>query len=189
VVGITSYYVSQSNGQCESQRSIILVTVNQPPAPSITQAGNVLSATGTFTYYQWYLNGVMIPGANGSSYTTVQAGSYYLVASDINACNGQSNTIMMGLSAGSITTKNGLILYPNPNNGDFTLSGVVKQRNGNASIKILDMSGKVVVEDKLKIENRLVEKRISVGDDIASGGYLLIINTGKQSEAIQFIKK
>src|SRR5690606_30261676 len=46
IVGITPFYVSQNNGLCESQRSIILVTVNALPTVSITQVGNALTASG-----------------------------------------------------------------------------------------------------------------------------------------------
>lgn len=187
--GLTSYYVSQNNGQCESQRSIILVTVNTPPAPTITQAGTVLSVTTTYTYYQWYLNGVAIPAANSSTYTITQNGTYTVVATDINGCSGESNAIMFGLNAGSVSLKNGLILYPNPNDGNFTISGVLKQREGKATMRIIDATGKLVVEDKLKVDNGRIEKRVNTSDALAPGTYLLIISAGKQSEAIPFTKK
>ena len=189
IPGITSYYVSQSNGNCESQRAIILVTVNTPPVPVISQAGTVLSVSGTYTYYQWYLNGVVIPGANAATYNIVVNGTYHAVVSDINGCSGESNSIMFGLSAESVALKNGLILYPNPNNGNFTISGVAKQKEGRASIKIVDMTGKVVMEEKIKIENSLINKQVNTSETLASGNYLLIINAGKQNEAIPFTKK
>lgn len=188
ITGTIPYYVSQTVGQCESQRSIILVTVNAPPTPGITQAGNVLSVTGTFAFYQWYLNGVAIPGETASTYTIVQNGTYTCAVSDINGCSAESNSIVFGLEVGTIASKNGLILYPNPNNGQFNLSGIVKMKDGKAAVRILDVTGKVIATDKLKAENNMIDKQITIGD-VPAGNYLLILNAGGQNVAIPFTKK
>lgn len=189
IAGITPYYVSQSDGTCESQRSIILVTVNTPPSPSITQAGNVLSVTGSYAIYQWYLNGVLIPGASAATYTILQNGTYTCVVTDIDGCQGTSNAIAYGLNAGTIASKNGLILYPNPNNGQFNISGVVKMKDGKVSLKVVDPTGKVIITEKAKVDNNLLDKQVNLGYDIPAGSYLLILNAGGQNEAIPFIKK
>jgi hypothetical protein len=152
---ITSYYVTQSNGICESQRSIILVTVNALPSITVTQAGNVLTASGAYAYYQWYVDGVLIVGANGTSYTTTQDGIYTVVVSDINGCTITSDPIQIGNStnASSVTMQDPKF-YPNPTTGLCWLE--LPAASGKTEVLITDMSGRIiertVVKDQQKIQ-------------------------------------
>jgi hypothetical protein len=49
-----------------------------PATPVITQSGNLLSTTGGFASYQWFLNGNPISGATSSSHNATQDGNYTL---------------------------------------------------------------------------------------------------------------
>jgi PKD repeat protein len=49
----------------------------------------------TFQNYQWYLNGLLISGANAATYQATQSGEYRLVASDSNGCSGTSNVVII----------------------------------------------------------------------------------------------
>ena len=80
----TYYIVGTSSKGCKSAPDAVNVTVNPLPiativAPAQTticdKSSLTLTATGG-TSYQWLLNGVLIGGANSSSYAATLAGSY-----------------------------------------------------------------------------------------------------------------
>jgi hypothetical protein len=82
-----SYTVSGSPGICPNYTSFLGVTLNvsvkHPQHPVISQQGNLLSATPSWlTNWQWFLNGLPVPGANSSTYSPVQDGSYTVSAQD-----------------------------------------------------------------------------------------------------------
>jgi hypothetical protein len=91
------------------------------PQPTFTQSGNLLTATQTWSSYQWLLNGSNISGANANTYLIVQSGNYALSVTDTNGC--------VGISAPSVITGIGqemsqwddLMLLPNPARDEFRL--------------------------------------------------------------------
>jgi uncharacterized protein YjdB len=84
------------------------------PTPVISLFGGTLSTTGSGTYV-WYLNGNVIPGANGATYQPSQSGSYTVKVIDANGCEGISapfNFTGTGiLNSGKIKE---ITVYPNP---------------------------------------------------------------------------
>jgi gliding motility-associated-like protein len=100
VPGTTHYYVSQTNGTCESPRSIITVTVNGKPAlgpdknlkicfgssANLSTLYNTGGLTGTWTYNQ-------SPVTNPSN--VMLAGPYQLLVTNISGC---SDTALVNLT-------------------------------------------------------------------------------------------
>lgn len=173
--GITPHYVSQSDGICESQRSIILVTVNPLPTISITQVGNALTASGSYPYYQWYLDGVLIVGAVNQVYVATQDGMYEVVASDINGCEGSASvTIATNSVAGTGDTQEPRF-YPNPTTGMCWLE--LPQASAKTEVLITDVAGKI-------IERRMVENERKVAFDLsklARGVYMVKVVTADKT--------
>jgi hypothetical protein len=136
-----SYTVVINSGSCTATSSAATVTVNALPLPAITQTGNTLSATATFSTYQWYKNNVLIPGATNQSYTVTQSGSYYVKVTNTNNCTGQSNALTVTINAiGDITTDEALV-YPSPNHGVFSLKLAGKKITG---LRIYNAQGQTV---------------------------------------------
>jgi Concanavalin A-like lectin/glucanases superfamily/Secretion system C-terminal sorting domain len=115
---IGSYYtVKISNGACYGVSQPITVTVNSNPSAIIHWNGTQLFSPIVFSTYQWYLNGVLIPGATGQYYTPTQNGVYYVLVGNDNGCQSISpNYNLLTLSVSNITTPS-LQLYPNPTTG------------------------------------------------------------------------
>lgn len=106
--------VTNSSG-CSDTSAIVPVTVNALPAqPAISQSGNVLSTVAGYTY-QWYLNGVAIPGAVYQNDTITQPGNYTVEITNGNGCSNMSTayaaTITGIVNAAQIS---GATVYPNP---------------------------------------------------------------------------
>ncbi len=108
---------AQDSFGCLANSPAVVVTVNPTPAVTITASGPVLSATPAFyQQYQWFLNNVAIPGANGPTYTATQNGSYRVEVVDGNSCLGLSTTIYLSTAgiAGAASTSAPILVYPNP---------------------------------------------------------------------------
>ena len=98
-VGVTTYYVSQTVNNCESNRTAITVTVEpSPTTPIITSNGPmvvcnnqsiVLNTTSTFVL-QWYKDGVAQTGQNGNSLSVNMSGTYTVQATNYIGCTSTS---------------------------------------------------------------------------------------------------
>ncbi|MCD0454387.1 T9SS type A sorting domain-containing protein [Chryseobacterium sp. LC2016-27] len=87
------------------------------------------------------------------------------------------------LSIEESNTKKDLILYNNPNNGKFSISGSILQ-NESCSITIYDMSGKLIVKKNLE---RKKEQQFDLEGILTSGNYLVQVNNEK-GEKLQVFK-
>ena len=107
-----------------------LLTVNAKPVVTVSAApftqlypgletaikANVTPSSASTTY-QWFLNGVAIPGATASTYIANidGLGKYTVAVNDPNSCSVTSNNSVT--ITDSLNTS--LFIYPNPNNGVF----------------------------------------------------------------------
>lgn len=98
------------------------VIVNPLPAtPVITQNGDTLTSSAN-TGNQWYLDGVIIPGATSKQHVAVYTGTYSVVVS-VNECSSSpSNGILvLPVSINVAKANRTLEIYPNPNKGEFNI--------------------------------------------------------------------
>ncbi len=153
---------------------------------------------GTNPQYQWFIDGSAIPGATNSSF----AAPFYTtstVSCDVignppclitASATGHSNTIVIynlldvkPLSAGN----NSLSLFPNPNTGEFTLSGqLAGNSNNEVNMEVSNMLGQVVYKGKTTPANGALKAQILL-DGVPSGSYLLRVNTETGSETFHFV--
>ena len=119
---IGSYYnVIISNGTCTNTSPPISISVNSLPVTIIQWNGTQLYTPFTFSSYQWYVSGAMIPGATQQYYTPTTNGVYYCRVGNENNCyNLSPNYNLLTLSVNNLATPI-LQLYPNPTTGLVSL--------------------------------------------------------------------
>jgi gliding motility-associated-like protein len=68
--------------------SLVELTLNhyETTPPAVVSQQDLISSPQSYSNYQWLLNGVVIPGANGSSIIPKQDGLYRLVVTGPNGC-------------------------------------------------------------------------------------------------------
>jgi len=170
----TSYALSGTNtltGCTSTNTSLQTIVVNPLPVLSITAADTVcsgesvvLTITGAFTY-SWSNN------QNGSSITVVPTSStiYTVAGSDNNGCINSTTFNLdvlecVGINSYETTTYLPIKVFPNPNNGHFTISTDLKM-----DLTIFNELGQVVKTISFKEDN----ENYSI-DDIPNGIYFIV---------------
>ena len=92
-----------------------------PPQPVITISGSLFTSSAA-NGNQWYNSSGILAGATGSTYQAITAGQYYTIVTT-NGCSSLPSVSMSfpvtGYHQPDATQK--FVLYPNPNNGIFTI--------------------------------------------------------------------
>ena len=215
--------VMVSNAICPSPDTVTSIpttfTVNSVVTPSdvissgigdsVTYSGQIVTINSTVSYcgasatFQWYRNGVSIPGATNTWYSApvFTNDTFYC----INYCNtpcasrltDTSNTLIIyadylaGTGVRNVhSTFSGISLFPNPNDGSFVIGGtVLPASNSPVQYGILDITGKVILTGSCMPVNGVVRESVSLKGEcvsVAPGQYLLRVVTDGNVAYIQF---
>ena len=139
-----TYSLVVNNGTCSE--TIAGTVVSLPPNPVISFTSPNILYTGSFFSYQWFKNGVAIPGATSSLYHETGSGLYSVVVTDINGCTDTSAgyTIHSGTTGvGTTQSVADIRIYPNPATSVLTIDAPEK-----VNISLLSVDGKVLIEQK-----------------------------------------
>lgn len=103
--------MNANNGTSSNTTWSTLVPFNQTTtAPIIFPNGNTMTSSIPAATYQWNLNGVPIPGANGQSWTALANGSYTLTITDSIGCMATSGSYFItGVGLNEISAENILV--------------------------------------------------------------------------------
>lgn len=164
-----TYYVSGSFDNCTTNtRTAIQVIVEEnPESPtlSIPDTKN-LTVESTYAQYQWYLNGVMITGANDSQYRPDQIGDYSVEVFNETGCNVISSIFSVDLSQLNLSQGSSVFnFYPNPTRDILTIDGLTINEK---DIRIVNTSGQVVM-------NTIIQPQVDL-TKLSSGLYMILIN-------------
>jgi hypothetical protein len=117
-----------------------------PQAPMISQSNDTLFSTGASTY-QWYLDGVQIPGATDVFYVPAASGNYLVRINDgISCVNSYSITYkytMIPTGVSSVHNANEFSIFPNPADGIINLN-IHSSGNRNYTVQLFDANGRLV---------------------------------------------
>lgn len=80
-------------------------------------------------------------------------------------------------------------VFPNPSQGKFTLSGIVEQSSRDLEFQILNIAGKVIMNEHAAINAGRVNHEFKLYETLAAGVYLLKITQGNHEQIIRLIKE
>lgn len=155
-----------------------------PAIPTITGNATTLTSSAATTY-QWYLNGVLIPGANSMTYTPTVTGIYVVRITDAKGCvyrySAGFKFTKWATSIEDIDLSNQITVFPNPSNGHIQIEDN-EQLGKTFSINVVDYMGNIVY----KTQNT---KELNVSS-LANGLYMIQISSknGHVTKRIQILK-
>lgn len=179
---------TNANGSDTATHTIMVNAL--PAAPTVTAAGPNLSVPNTFSTYQWYNGATLISGATNNSYTAAVNGDYHVVVTNANGCSALSDTaVVTGLAVQNVNGSGSIALYPNPNDGAFTLSGQATPTGNSITVQVSDITGRVVKTAQLPLDNGMLNQLIKLDNAIPRGLYIVRFASGNRSYVIPFEKK
>ncbi len=136
----------------------------------------------------WYVNGAEKARSKSTEFASSNFNdwdSVYCIVNYEGVCSGsvQSNTIL-------INTYHNLKLYPNPGNGDFTISLNDYSVNGaNVTIEVYDMMAQKVHSENTQFNLITLYQQLKLSEKLPSGVYLLKVNYEKTKLSKTFVVK
>ncbi len=188
----SSYTVSgESTAGCDASDIVVNVAVNNPPALNPVATGTSLCAgesatitVGTASSYMWANSNSNNPTTTTLSSNVVSPSlptTYTITGVSAEGCS-SSAVIAIKVSACTGLTDNSadqIALWPNPNNGNFTL-----RLNDKASVTIFNQLGQLIQtsnaiagDNHLDIENK------------ANGIYYVTVQNGQFTQTIKIVKQ
>jgi len=198
----SSATVAASLTMLVKQASSILDTIKVTKSFITTGAVDTFVAiaihAGSSPSYQWYKNGVPIPGATNAIFV-----SNTLADGDIIKCQVTSNdecallnakfsnSIVVSESAGISNTPNPestFTISPNPNKGIFTVYGILNNPLDTwFSITVTDMLGQAIYTKTVQNANTNFTMDIKLASATANGIYFVKINSGNYREVFHIV--
>jgi hypothetical protein len=178
----TSYSVVYTLNGCPSTSITANVTVLAGPDLTVTEAGNVLTASQVGANYQWLDcddNYAQIVGETNQSYAPTSNGNY-AVEVDLGGCLDTSSCALLTTIGLDELTQNNLSVYPNPASNELSIRST--ESLDNVKYQIIDSRGKIVLVGTLN-EAALVDVSM-----LTDGIYSLLLDKGLKGR-IQFVKK
>ncbi len=158
-----------------------------PPAQGIAQNGDTLTANPGAVSYQWYYNGILIPGATEYFYVANQSGNFNVVATDANGCEVEAVIIdviaSVPLEVSSLTFE----VYPNPVYHKLIIHNLEGTSKTAVDISIYNMLGEIVLAERLTSPNSLLQTELDVST-LSEGMYLIEWISGEKIIRSKFIK-
>lgn len=149
--GFYTLRVTGTNGCTDTTVTPTIINVIERPVPTISRSGNTLLSDSVYAAYQWYFNGVAIPGATAQVYTPTQNGLYTVQGTKAgNNCPGVSAAYNFGPNVGVPGTAGIVVkIYPNPATDEVRIEAPVA-----VTISVIAMDGKLVYQsDKAEAIN------------------------------------
>ncbi len=154
------------------------INVYPAPVPAVTIINDTLFSSPGVSYQWWSVDSGLISGATNNYYIPTYAGSFFVVVTDSNGCNGASNTVVITginnpvMNNGNITE---IAIVPNPNNGHFNI-----EFNDDArviSLKVYSITGQQLFENTAN--HKLIRhKSISTSlENLTPGIYFVEVTT------------
>ena len=190
LVNIKGTYTCVTTSPCGTALSSpILVNVIKNPPASITAGGAttfcaggsvILTANaGGGLSYQWYKGASIIAGATSINYTATLAGNYKCrVTKTATGCFKNSNVIIVSVPCKEgelVNDENAFTIFPNPNDGTFTIEANVKTQDfasSESTIEIYNNLGQLIYSKEINSNDGLINENIEI-KNIIPGIYLV----------------
>lgn len=127
--------------------------------PHISLIGSQLQSTGTGTF-QWYVGGILIPGATTNQYTPDQNGMYSVQITDGYGCTFMSDPFEVNSVGVDEQDLNTIRVYPNPFSDNLHIS---MAKDEPAEIILYDVSSRIIMQQAFRKSVSLDTEKLAKG--------------------------
>ncbi|MEO9532692.1 MAG: T9SS type A sorting domain-containing protein [Crocinitomicaceae bacterium] len=166
----TAYIVTQENS-CAS--NTIDVIVNPEPEVTITSFGGLFTATPPGDSYQWYIDGIIIPGGTTQSIVPTTFGWYTCEVTYPGGCTSLSDAYPWGVVGINDLDAFAFSVYPNPSYGVFNIQGDFYKFE-NFEVTVLNVLGQEVYSEEFNAIGNFVSIDL---DAVERGTYTVRITS------------
>jgi hypothetical protein len=143
------------------------------PQTTFNSISNLFTAIDPALSYQWFKDGVAIPGATSSTYTATANGAYTVVSQQFEQCPAFTSnaTTVSTIGVGEVDgVTMALSVYPNPSNGDVRMN-ISSDKSELAQVRVMDLAGNVVYQTNTQL--RVGNNNVALDLNLAAGVYLI----------------
>jgi hypothetical protein len=182
------------------------ITITSNPNPAKPGVLNNFAATvtngGGAPTYQWRRNGTDQGGATNANWSASGLHPYDKISCIVTSSdpcaspkNATSNEIVVNFTTGidDVGNDEGLSLYPNPNDGRFSLlltppavGGTGSQGGGTYSVEVVNVMGQVVYSLDIPLNPFKGGIKVLLPAIVVSGVYLLRVKSGDEVKTLRF---
>jgi glucose/arabinose dehydrogenase len=184
--GIYTATITGSNG-CSSTVNVEIAEPDEifvEVEAFFVSGGALLEVTGMYNSYEWYQDGNLV--STDPSYTTSDDGSYYVIVTNANGCEGTSEILEVFIeNVNDVPGLSNIEVTPNPFENNFSLKLQTDKRL-ELKLQVLDISGKMTFSEDI-LANGQFEKQIDLSG-LSSGVYLLYLEN-EEGKAVQRLVK
>lgn len=128
---------------------VVNFTVDEIPAFEVTISADGNTLTASYCYIcQWYLDGELIEGATGGTYTATESGTYTVVVTDEKGCTATSGPFDFTVGMEDLTAGNYLQVFPNPV-ADVLVVQYLLTGGAQDHLQLIDMTGRVLWTEQI----------------------------------------
>ena len=207
-VTMTSNYACRTTTDVNSNDIIMHVFQNYIPVVTITATPGthlypgqsvtlhaVVADGGPNPSYQWIKNSTILAGSTTSTYTSsshANNDSLSCVVKGTGLCGTVSfNSVIMKVGitgVASVTSNQGIEVFPNPNKGSFTVKGLLTSTTDeNITLEVSNMLGQIVFSNKVSAANGLINEQVVLSSSLSNGMYMLTLRNGTEKDVIHFV--
>lgn len=150
----------------------------------VTEQAATLSANLTGAQYQWVncnANYAPIPGANASSYTASNSGSFAVVISQGGCSDTSACYVISNVGIDDVASENVVAVFPNPGNSHFTLKSTSDYSH--ASIRVVNALGQVI--HRIESSNN---EQIQFSIEGEPGIYFVVLDSDDNHHVVKLLK-
>ncbi len=173
-----------------------IISISATPALTFVSGTSVTftastTGAGPTPSYQWTVNDSIIAGGTNSTYTATHLSDYDSVTCRVTGtgvCNVTTyNSVFVTVfpvGVDDISSRAGLYIFPNPNNGNFRIKGLAINETVNLAIR--NVLGQIVFSSSIDRSRSDIDEELILPQSLPSGIYLLDIKQGGERNVIRF---
>ncbi|MGC4058840.1 MAG: immunoglobulin domain-containing protein [Chitinophagaceae bacterium] len=179
-----SMYMSGNAAIDAVARPIALLSPAGTVAIKENESTTLTAAKGTDYTYQWLRNEAVMSGQTDTMLLVTEEGAYKLVVSN-GICSDTSDVTDVRINTNADLK---LTLLPNPNDGAFTVKGMLdKSYDGKVSMILVNMLGQKIYTYETYAVKGYVEANFALSQLLAKARYLVKISAGEEEHVLPLL--